>query len=118
MSDQLYVNGWLTYLVTSGLFFVAWFVLTADLRNVWVKMFLRFPMVAVVLMPVSVDFLHGETVRYAPVIAAVAVELVARNWSGMLSNLVLLGVAVALSLVFGVLWVRWRGSVSSQEGAV
>lgn len=92
---------WLVYIAACLVALLSLFWLTSGIKNAVLRWMLRLPFVALCFTPVQVSGI--EEFWLAPLMAALAMELVAGNNDAMISYGVPLAAGVALALVCGLL---------------
>lgn len=100
-----YDLAWAVYGIASLVAILCWFGLTRPISNGIVRWILRMPIIALCFTPLHID--GGEGFWLAPAIAAVALDLVAKDIDLAIKHamplLIVLGISVVLGAVIGVL---------------
>lgn len=96
-----YELAWGIYAVACLIATLCFFGLTKAIKPAVVRWALRMPFVAVCFTPVYID--GTEQIWFAPNIAALALELVAKDMDSAINHLMPLAVMTALSMVLGLI---------------
>lgn len=96
-----YELAWVIYAAACLIAIVCFFGLTRPIKNTVIRWALRLPFISVCFTPVYVD--GTEQVWFAPSIAAVALDVVAKDMDAAFAHALPLLVVAGLSLVLGVI---------------
>lgn len=97
---------WLAYLLAGVIALACWFYLTRGLRNAYLRWCLRLPLVALCFTPVQLSNDVSGQLWFAPSIAAIAVELLSKNFAALMIYLPGLLVSVGVSLILALVIAR------------
>lgn len=105
---------WLIYGLASLLALMCLFWLTASIKSANWRWLIRMPFVALCFTPVQVDV--ADTLWFAPSIAAIAIELLAKDVAAALQYvpLLLLSMLLAIAVGFLIAWFAGKKTVSAK----
>lgn len=92
---------WTVYGLASVLALLCLFWLTAGMNSAYLRWIVRMPFVALCFTPVQIDV--ENTLWFAPSIAAIAIELVAKDVPAALQYVPMLLLNVFLAIIIGIL---------------
>lgn len=96
MSSNEYFLAWTIYMVSSFFVVIFWCWVTSPLKSLMLRLFLRFPVVAILLTPIP----HvADPSLYVPVVAAVAFDFIGKNAEALSSDMMTLLAAVLVSFI-------------------